>query len=110
MSDYTRDPPQRFPLPNPMPMPPIGNHAPRAVHVKPDAEPLDFWRSVYLDETQPMWRRMDAAIAALPYRHFNLAAKEFRDMSPAQLKRIRDARVRKERAFGPGSAASDRDS
>jgi hypothetical protein len=94
MSGYEPPKSTMFRVPNPVSMPPIGNHAPRAVHVKATSEPLDFWRAVYMDESQPMWRRMDAAIAALPYRHFNLAAKEFRDLSPEQLKRIRDARVR----------------
>jgi hypothetical protein len=97
MSDY-RDPPQRFPLPSSMSVPHVQPYAPpigpRSVHVKPDAEPLEFWRAIYTNPDLPMFRRMEAAIAALPYCHFNLAAKEFRDMSPAQLKRIRDARVR----------------
>jgi hypothetical protein len=93
MSGYKTPPTEQFPYPPFVSPSPVSNYRP-PVHVKPDAEPLDFWRAIYIDPSQPMWRRMEAAIAALPYCHFNLAAKEFRDMSPAQLKRIRDARVR----------------
>jgi hypothetical protein len=116
MSGYEPPKPTQFPLPNSISAPhvqpyapPINCYSPRSVHVKPDAEPLEFWRAIYTNPELPMFRRMEAAIAALPYCHFNLAAKEFRDLSPAQLKRIRDARVRRERALGPRSTGSGSD-
>jgi len=69
-------------------MPPIGNPAPRAVHVKATAEPLDFWRAVYLDESQPMERRMRAAIDALPYCHVELKGRAIEGMSAAEIRRL----------------------
>ena len=46
----------RFPLPGVIKLDPLC--------LPPDAEPLDFLLAVMRDETQPMWRRIEAAKAA----------------------------------------------
>jgi hypothetical protein len=43
------------------------------VAVAPNASPLDFLSAVYRDPSQPMQRRMRAAIEALPFVHPKLA-------------------------------------
>jgi hypothetical protein len=44
------------------------------VSVPPDATPLEFLKAVYQSATQPMSRRMRAAIEAAPYFHPKLSA------------------------------------
>ena len=51
----------RFPLPGVIKLDPL--------RLLANAEPLDFMLAVMRDETQPMWRRIEAAKAAAPYRH-----------------------------------------
>jgi hypothetical protein len=51
----------RFPLPGLTKLDPLC--------LPPNAEPLDFMLAVMRDKSQPMWRRIEAAKAAAPYRH-----------------------------------------
>jgi hypothetical protein len=51
----------RFPLPGLIKLDPVC--------LPPNAEPLDFMLAVMRDKSQPMWRRIEAAKAAAPYRH-----------------------------------------
>lgn len=51
----------RFPLPRVIKLDPLC--------LPPNAEPLDFMLAVMRDKSQPMWRRIEAAKAAAPYRH-----------------------------------------
>jgi hypothetical protein len=51
----------------------------------PNAEPLEFMLSVMRDKSQPIWRRIDAAKAAAPYRHIRIDDPFFRTLSEAQL-------------------------
>jgi hypothetical protein len=46
----------------------------------PNAEPLDFMLAVMRDEMQPMWRRIEAAKAAAPYRHIKIDAPFFKNL------------------------------
>jgi hypothetical protein len=90
MSDYKTPPTtQMFPLPSPMPygVAPVSGFRP-PVHVKPDAEPLDFWRAIYTDPQQPMFRRMQAAIDALPYAHVEIRGKGLAGLSQKEIKRL----------------------
>ena len=50
----------RFPLPGVIKLDPLC--------LPPNAEPLDFMLAVMRDKSQPMWRRIEAAKAAAPYR------------------------------------------
>jgi hypothetical protein len=59
----------------------------------PSAEPLDFMLAVMRDKTQPIWRRIDAAKAAAPYRHIKIDDPFFRALSKAQLDQIKNIRV-----------------
>jgi hypothetical protein len=59
----------------------------------PNAEPVEFLLSVMRDKSQPMWRRIEAAKAAAPYRHIRLDGEFFRSLTPEQLNRIKNARV-----------------
>ncbi len=59
----------------------------------PNAEPLDFLLAVMRDETQPVWRRIEAAKEAAPYRHIKINAPFFRTLSKAQLDQIKNALV-----------------
>lgn len=43
----------------------------------PNTEPLDFMLAVMRDEKQPMWRRIEAAKAAAPYRHIKFDGEFF---------------------------------
>ena len=51
----------RFPLPGVIKL--------DALCLPPNAEPLEFMLAVMRDETQPVWRRIEAAKEAAPYRH-----------------------------------------
>jgi hypothetical protein len=73
----------RFPLPGLIKLDPLC--------LPPNAEPLDFMLAVMRDETQPMWRRIDAAKAAAPYRHVKIDDPFFRTLSEAQLDQIKNA-------------------
>jgi hypothetical protein len=57
----------------------------------PNAEPLDFMLAVMRDKSQPMWRRIEAAKEAAPYRHIKIDAPFFRTLSEAQLEQIKNA-------------------
>jgi hypothetical protein len=59
----------------------------------PDAEPLGFMLAIMRDKSQPMWRRIEAAKEAAPYRHVKIDASFFRTLSKAQLDQIKNARV-----------------
>jgi hypothetical protein len=75
-------PPSRFPLPGAIvPFPQPGNQFGGRIppHIEADAEPLDFLMAVMRDPGQPMDRRMDAAKAAMPYRHTRLAPANITD-------------------------------
>jgi hypothetical protein len=52
--------------------------------LRPNAEPLDFLLAIMRDDTQPMWRRIEAAKAAAPYRHIRIDDPFFRTLSDAQ--------------------------
>jgi hypothetical protein len=69
----------------------------------PNAEPLEFMLAVMTDETQPMWRRIEAAKAAAPYRHIRIDDPFFRTLSDAQLDRIKTARVIEHERSNSGS-------
>jgi hypothetical protein len=89
----TRDPPTyppgnkrgRFPLPGVIKL--------DTLRVRPDAEPLDFLLAIMRDKSQPIWRRIEAAKAAAPYRHIRLDGEFFRSLSEAQLDEVKNARV-----------------
>jgi hypothetical protein len=76
-------PPSRFPLPWAIVPFPQSNYQyggrPPPPQIDPDAEPLDFLMAVMRDPGQPMDRRMDAAKAAMPYRHTRLAPANITD-------------------------------
>jgi hypothetical protein len=77
-------PPSRFPLPGAvLPFPQTYRYTgnPPPPEVDGDAEPLDFLMAVMRDPNQPMERRMDAAKAAMPYRHTRLAPVSMTDES-----------------------------
>jgi hypothetical protein len=59
----------------------------------PNAEPLDFMLAVMRDKTQPIWRRIDAAKAAAPYRHIKIDDPFLRTLSKSQLDQIKNFRV-----------------
>jgi hypothetical protein len=74
----TRDPPiyppfpikhGRFPIPGLIALDPLC--------LQPNAEPLEFMLAVMRDDSQPMWRRIEAAKAAAPYRHIKIDAPFF---------------------------------
>jgi hypothetical protein len=48
------------------------------IELTPNATSLDFMQAVYRDPSQPMTRRMRAAVAALPFEHPKLAVTENR--------------------------------
>ena len=75
----------RFPLPGLIKLDPLCLPA--------NAGPLEFMLAVMRDETQPMWRRIEAAKAAAPYRHIRLDGEFPKNLTPEQLNRIRNARV-----------------
>jgi hypothetical protein len=75
----------RFPLPGVIKLDPLC--------LPPNAEPLDFMLAVMRDETQPIWRRIEAAKEAAPYRHIRLDGECLRSLNPEQLNRIKNARV-----------------
>lgn len=77
-------PPSRFPLPGAIVSFPERNQyggGRPPPQIEADAEPLDFLLAVFRDPFQPMERRMDAAKAALPYRHTRLAPANITDES-----------------------------
>jgi hypothetical protein len=43
--------------------------------------------------SQPIWRRIEAAKAAAPYRHIRIDDPFFRTLSEAQLDEVKNARV-----------------
>ena len=51
----------RFPLPGVIKLDPLC--------LPSNAEPLDFMLAIMRDKSQPMWRRIEAAKVAAPYRH-----------------------------------------
>ena len=59
----------------------------------PNAEPLEFMLAIMRDKSQPMWRRIEAAKAAAPYRHIRLDGEVLEDLSQAQLDEVKNARV-----------------
>lgn len=61
--------------------------------VDPDCEPLEFLLRVMRDETQPLWRRIEAATAAAPYRHIKIDEPFFRLLSKSQLEMVKNARM-----------------
>ena len=75
----------RFPLPGVIKLDPLC--------LPPNAEPIDFILAVMRDETQPIWRRIEAAKAAAPYRHIKIDDPFFRSLSKAQLDEIKNIRV-----------------
>jgi hypothetical protein len=75
----------RFPLPGMIKLDPL--------RLPPNAEPWDFMLAVMRDKSQPIWRRIEAAKAAAPYRDIRLDGEFFRNLTPEQLNRIRNARV-----------------
>jgi hypothetical protein len=75
----------RFPLPGVIKLDPLC--------LPPNAEPIDFMLAVMRDETQPIWRRIEAAKAAAPYRHIKIDDPFFRSLSKAQLDEIKNIRV-----------------
>jgi hypothetical protein len=75
----------RFPLPGVIKLDPLG--------LPPNAEPLDFMLAVIRDKSQPMWRRIEAAKAAAPYRHIRIDGEFCRHLTPEQLNRIKNAKV-----------------
>jgi hypothetical protein len=90
----TRDPPTHPPFPikqGRFPTPGLTKLDPLCL--PPNAEPLQFMLAVMRDETQPIWRRIEAATAAAPYRHIRLDGEFFRNLTPEQLNRIKNARV-----------------
>lgn len=87
-----------------MPDPPFphttSNHFPLPGLIKldplclpPNAEPLEFILAVVRDKSQPIWRRIEAAKEAAPYRHIRLDGEFFRNLTPEQLNRIKNTRV-----------------
>jgi hypothetical protein len=58
----------------------------------PNAEPLEFVLAVMRDKSQPMWRRIEAAKVAAPYRHIKIDDPFFRSLSKAQLDEVRNAK------------------
>jgi hypothetical protein len=74
-----------FPLPGVIKLDPL--------RLPSDAEPLDFMLAVMRDEAQPIWRRIEAAKAAAPYRHIRIDSEFCRHLSKAQLDQIKNARV-----------------
>jgi len=89
----TRDPPQyppgykqgRFPTPGLIKL--------DTLCLPPNAEPLEFMLSVMRDKSQPIWRRIEAAKAAAPYRHIRIDSEFCRHLSKAQLDQIKNALV-----------------
>jgi hypothetical protein len=75
----------RFPLPGLMKLDPLC--------LPPNAEPLEFMLAIMRDKSQPMWRRIEAAKAAAPYRHIRIDDPFFRTLSEAQLDEVKNARV-----------------
>jgi hypothetical protein len=75
----------RFPLPGVIKLDPLC--------LPPKAEPLDFMLAVMRDKSQPIWRRIEAAKAAAPYRHVKIDDPFFKTLSKAQLDQIKNARV-----------------
>jgi len=75
----------RFPVPGVIKLDPLC--------LPPNAEPLDFMLAVMRDKSQPMWRRIEAAKAAAPYRHVRIDDTFFRTLSKAQLDQIKNARI-----------------
>jgi hypothetical protein len=59
----------------------------------PNAQPLEFMLAVTRDKSQPMWRRIEAAKAAAPYRHIRIDDPFFRTLSEAQLDEVKNAKV-----------------
>ena len=59
----------------------------------PNAEPLEFMLAIMRDKSQPMWRRIEAAKAAAPYRHIKIDDPFFRTLSAAQLDEVKNATV-----------------
>jgi hypothetical protein len=69
----------------------------------PNAEPLEFMLAIMRDKSQPMWRRIEAAKAAAPYRHIRIDGPFFRTLSKAQLEEVKNARVIEHERSNSGS-------
>jgi hypothetical protein len=87
-------------MPDPLFPHTTGNHFPLPGLIKldplclpPNAEPLDFMLAVMRDKSQPMWRRIEAAKAAAPYRRIRIDDPFFGTLSEAQLDEVKNARV-----------------
>src|SRR5262245_50628001 len=52
---------------------------PEAIELPPDASPIDFLQAVYRSPTQPMHRRLKAAIEAAEFLHPRLSVSAFVD-------------------------------
>jgi hypothetical protein len=91
MSGYKTPTTEQFPLPPFVSPSPVSNYRP-PVHVKADAEPLDFYRAVYTDPNQPLWRRMEAAIEALPYAHVELKGKLIAGLPMSEIRKLMNTR------------------
>jgi hypothetical protein len=49
--------------------------------------------AIMRDKSQPMWRRIEAAKAAAPYRHVRIDDPFFRTLSEAHLDEVKNAKV-----------------
>jgi hypothetical protein len=94
----TRDPPIYPPTHPPFPIkqgrfPTPGLITLDPLCLPPNAEPLEVMLAIMRDKSQPLWRRIEAAKAAAPYRHIRLDGEFFRSLSEAQLDEVKNATV-----------------
>jgi hypothetical protein len=57
--------------------------------LSPTVSPLEFLTGVYLDGSESMARRVEAAKAAAPYRHHRLGPKEYLGLLPLMAPQVR---------------------
>jgi hypothetical protein len=94
----TRDPPIYPPTHPPFPIkqgrfPTPGLIKLDPLCLPPNAEPLEFMLAIMRDKSQPMWRRIEAAKAAAPYRHIRIDGPFFRTLSEAQLAEVKNPQL-----------------